>query len=306
MPGRWPDFFVIGAMKAGTTTLHDYLVDHNQIYMAAPKEPGYFSQPNVYARGDQWYLSIFQDAAENQLLGDGSTCYSRWPTYPNVPERIYQRNPSSKFIYVVRDPVKRAYSHYRHRMEEVAVHGGEFKSFSKAIEDDEEMLMAGCYSRQIEHFLEYFPLKNFYFVDFRRLVQEAPEVLNEIYQFLGVEAAEYVPDSKKVSNQAGEVLASHKSRHLARAVRNLPVLKWLFDLMGPNFRAILSDQASDIFSRSPWGKKVAQEYIGKIEPATEEELNFLREYYKQPNIEFTQLTGISSSSWESPAAEPAA
>ncbi len=306
MTQRWPDFFVIGAMKAGTTTLHDYLVGHDQIFMVHPKEPGYFSQPKVYAKGDDWYLSLFKEAGVNQLWGDGSTCYSRWPTFPDVPERIYQRNPQAKFIYVVRDPVKRAYSHYRHRMEEVAVYGGEFKDFAQAIKDDEEMLMAGKYAEQLKRFWKYFPQEQFYIVDFKRLVIEPQAVLKEICLFLNISTAEVLDVEQKVSNQAGEGLAEHKAQSVVKSIRQFPVVKWVFDLLTPDARAKLASTASTVVSKSPWGKRLVKEYVQNIPPASEADLEFLRLYYSSSNNELTQLTGLSTESWESPAVKPAA
>ncbi|WP_317931349.1 sulfotransferase [Halioxenophilus sp. WMMB6] len=301
MEKRWPDFFVVGAMKAGTTTLHDHLASNSHVFMVRPKEPGYFSQPDVYARGDEWYLSLFANAGQEQCWGDGSTCYSRWPTYPDVPARIHARNPNAKFIYVVRDPVKRAYSHYRHRMEEVAMHGGEFMTFSQAIERDEEMMMAGRYADQLQRFLEFFPLDRFYIFDFQQMVANPQAVLTEVFNFLGVPLEGSGAIESKTSNQAGEVLVRRRINNSIKSFRRLPVVKQVFDLMSPDMRKGLSNFASKTAQASPFGKRIAKDFLEEIKPPTAAEIEFLSNYYAAANSEFTALTGCSTASWTAPS-----
>ena len=118
MSGRLPDFMLIGAMKSGTTTLHAYLSRHPGLFLCTPKEPGFFSRDERYARGLDWYRELFTDAQPEQLCGEASTCYSRWPHFENAAPRIAADVPGAKLLYITRDPVERAYSHYRHLMEE--------------------------------------------------------------------------------------------------------------------------------------------------------------------------------------------
>jgi len=289
---RWPDFFVIGAMKAGTTTLHDYLVSHQDIFMVQPKEPGFFSQPEVWARGEDWYLKLYESAGDKKLWGDGSTCYSRWPTYPHVPERIYQRNPNAKFIYLVREPVARAYSHYRHRMEEVAVHGGEFMTFSEAIDRDEEMLMAGCYAIQLEKFYEFFNVDQCFIVDFERLTSNSDQVLGEICAFLDLDPARFVHEAPKLSNAAGGVVSNHRITTRLKAIRRLPVAREILDAVSPEMRQKLLKSLSSLALKSPIGKRISQNYVSSISPASEADIEKLVQYYHGHNLALEALTGI--------------
>ncbi len=79
---RLPDFIIIGAMKSATTTLHGLLASQPGVFMSTPKEPCFFSDDEVWARGVGWYASLFEAAPAGALLGESSTHYTKLPTYP--------------------------------------------------------------------------------------------------------------------------------------------------------------------------------------------------------------------------------
>ena len=65
--------------------------------------------------GIEWYSSLFTRVGNKQLCGEASTNYTRWPQVDGVPELIQQIIPNVKLIYIMRDPVERAFSHFVHR-----------------------------------------------------------------------------------------------------------------------------------------------------------------------------------------------
>lgn len=178
------DFVVIGAMKAATTTLADYLAGSSQVVFSSRKEPQFFSRPEKSSQGWEWYESLFADRVEGQLRGEGSTCYSRWPTYPGVPEKLYAHNPALKLVYVVRNPADRAYSHYRHSMLKQEFH---YDSFRDALEQDEEVLSTSLYMLQLNRYRQYFPDEQILVIDYAVLVSSPAAVLARIADFLGIE-----------------------------------------------------------------------------------------------------------------------
>ena len=114
-PGR-PDFIVIGAMKSATTTLHEQLARQPGIFMSRPKEPNFFSDDDVFARGFDWYGSLFEKA------GRGTSGASRAritrscrPTRDTV-DRLAAALPRVKVVYVMRHPIDRLLSHYGHEV----------------------------------------------------------------------------------------------------------------------------------------------------------------------------------------------
>ena len=118
-PGpRWPNLFLVGAAKAGTTSLYDALARNPAIFMSPVKEPHYFSriEPSPERRAffphvadEASYLELFDGAADEELLGEASTSYL-WE--PGTAERIREQSPRARILIMLRDPVERAYSQY--------------------------------------------------------------------------------------------------------------------------------------------------------------------------------------------------
>lgn len=102
-----PDFFVIGAQKAGSTALYEYLKKHPAIIACNIKEHHFFSCDNRYEQGFEFYRSLFPQKTRGKLTFDASPSYLH---NEKACERIWKYNPQAKIIILLRDPVKRAYS----------------------------------------------------------------------------------------------------------------------------------------------------------------------------------------------------
>ncbi|MGF1543760.1 MAG: hypothetical protein ACFB00_04540 [Parvularculaceae bacterium] len=110
---------VIGAMKAGTTTIVDNLARHPHVAAAQPKEPGFFAFEEIHAKGADWYESLFSfDPERHRLAIEGSTDYAKYPHASDVAERMraFERTHGCeiRLIYAVRHPLRRIESHARH------------------------------------------------------------------------------------------------------------------------------------------------------------------------------------------------
>lgn len=107
---RWPDFFIVGAPKCGTTTLYEALRCHPQVFMPVVKEPHFFS-PDLpappYLSDKASYLALFSPARVDQQIGEASVyyLYSR-----RAAGLIRQQNPLAKIIIMLRDPVDLVHS----------------------------------------------------------------------------------------------------------------------------------------------------------------------------------------------------
>ncbi|MGH9436648.1 MAG: sulfotransferase family protein, partial [Terriglobia bacterium] len=111
MAARRLNFFVIGAMKAGTTSLHYYLKEHPGLFLPIEKEIPFFAMDELYERGMDWYLDeFFSKAGTGQLLGTVSPPYM---LNSKAAERIYRALPDVKLIALLRDPIDRAKSQYK-------------------------------------------------------------------------------------------------------------------------------------------------------------------------------------------------
>ena len=104
------DFIIIGAMKAGTTSICKYLAQHEKLHLPPEKEAPFFSEDMRFKKGYLDYFNIFfKSASASALIGKVTPIYMM---HPEVPSRIKQICPDVKMIAILRDPIERAYSHY--------------------------------------------------------------------------------------------------------------------------------------------------------------------------------------------------
>ena len=111
--GSLPNFIIIGAAKSATTTLTTILPKHPDIFISKPKEPKFFGR--YYSKGWDWYANRFSDGQGLALRGEGSTMYtSQMKAFKDTPELMHRHLPKLKLIYIVRHPLDRIVSQWRH------------------------------------------------------------------------------------------------------------------------------------------------------------------------------------------------
>ena len=109
--GKSIDFLIIGAAKAGTTSLASWLGKHPDVCMSSPKETMFFGSPKLFDRGLDWYhANFFSHYCDQDLLGDATPAYSNRDRHPGTPERVLSVNSAAKIIYIVRNPLRKAES----------------------------------------------------------------------------------------------------------------------------------------------------------------------------------------------------
>ena len=296
---QWPDFFLIGAMKAGSTALHHCLKKHPDVFMSTPKEPGFFSRDNRFSKGPNWYRTHFKGAVASQVWGDSSTCYSRSTIYPKTAIRIHDVRPNARFIYVVRDPVVRAFSHYKHRMDEAVIAGNPILSYKQFLNDDKEVLMTGRYYFQIKPYYDLFGAENIHVCSFDDLVSNTQVVLNKVWNFLNVN-----PDFSNVAelpnkNESGSSLIYFHTNNTIKNIRNSSLLKPFIDVM-PNFlkEVGVSVIRSNLMKSQSIRKVINKEHEFLSKPDNED-LKYLSKYYRNDLTDFHALTGVDVSHWQS-------
>ncbi|SOD74853.1 sulfotransferase family protein [Jatrophihabitans sp. GAS493] len=217
----WPDFFLIGTPKGGTTALHSALVGHPQLYLSSVKEPKFFlcdgrrpARSNQVGPGDahsarEWvwresdYLRLFADAPAGTLTGESTPFY----LYDqDAQRRIATTTPDARLIAVIRDPVDRAYSNWTHLwsdgLEPVA-------DFNEALAKEDSRVAAGYapfwhyarvghYGAQLKNLYELFPREQVLVLRYRELAEEPDRTIAAVCDFLGVKqhpAAKSKPDN---------------------------------------------------------------------------------------------------------------
>ena len=124
---RLPDFLCVGAQKSGTSLLYRLLNQHPEIYLAKGKEIHFFNRDENYNKGIEWYSEHFAGSEDYKRVGEVTPDYNYVPT---VPGRIYKTlGKDIKLIFMLRNPVDRAYSNYWMSFRR----GHERFSFEKAI-----------------------------------------------------------------------------------------------------------------------------------------------------------------------------
>lgn len=275
-PGRMPDFLIIGAMKSGTTSFFNLLGRHPSIFVPYWKELQYFSRDHKYALGEKSYTEHFTEAKKDQIVGEGSTCYSRWPHYPHAAERIAARLPDIKLIYLMRHPVERAYSHYGHIMQErIVKKEGPILTFEEALRDDKEIIDASLYKMQIERYLELFERDQILFLTFDELVSSPDELLQQTQEFLGVEPINLAMNGEAKDNQWGDKIAKRRVKGVVDNIQSVFRFLGIKHLFPKNTRqylkraAINSKTLNTLFKT---GVKNKKEVISPLRQITRERL----------------------------------
>jgi Sulfotransferase domain len=188
---RLPNFLIIGAMKAGTTSLYRYLRDHPQIFMPEVKELNFFNPHRNWHRGTEWYRSRFEGADDGVVaIGEASTSYTKYPWVRDAPERIAEVLGDVRLIYVVRDPIERMRSHYLHNV----VTGQERRPIALAFEREPMYLNVSRYATQIEQYAPYFSRSRIMLIDSRHLRDARAETVRRVFEFLDVDPS-WVPEN---------------------------------------------------------------------------------------------------------------
>ncbi len=178
-----PDFIVIGAMKAGTTTLYEQLRRHPEIGMSREKETDFFVAEKNWKMGLDWYGAQFPASA--RLLGEASPNYTKAPAFGGVAGRIAGLIPHCKLIFVARDPVLRAQSHYRH-----AALSGQDVPVPEDLPGSpvwQHLIEASSYAAQLAPYLALFPAEQLLVLDFTELCEQPARSLSRVAAYLDVE-----------------------------------------------------------------------------------------------------------------------
>jgi len=195
-----PDFLIIGAMKCGTSTLQAQLAAQPGIFMTIPKEPNFFSDDDIYAKGLDWYSRLFDGAGPDDLKGEASTHYTKLPTYPKALPRLAAAVDAPKLIYIIRNPVSRALSHYIHEWTEARM--GD--DLVVAFKEHSELVEYGRYAMQIVRFFEQFGAENIFLSSLEQLESTPEKELLLIGKFLGLNSPAIWQDEIAAQNISSE------------------------------------------------------------------------------------------------------
>lgn len=220
---RLPDLLVIGAGKSGTTSLHDYLGQHPDVFMSPVKETNFFASEGRRAmRYGPWpvttleaYGAVFAAAGDRRIAGEASPLYLYTP---DAPARVHALIPDVRLVAVLRDPAERAWSSYLfHR-----ARGTEARSFEEVVRDEARgdvretwpfaypCVAGGLYHRHLTPWLARFGRERIAIHLYDDLRADPVGVTASIFAFVGVDDG-FVPDTS-VRHNAGGVARSRLVR----------------------------------------------------------------------------------------------
>lgn len=248
-----PGFIIVGAQKAGTTSLYRYMTKHPLVKTALLKEIHYFDLN--YGKSLKWYRSFFPSRRGNEgcITGEASPYYM---FHPFSIRRIAENNPEMKIIVLLRNPVQRAISHYYHEFrkgreplglkEALEAESRRLEPEIKSFRDNEfyrgyhhqrhAYVSRGIYVDQILEIYKYFDHSNLLVLDSNEFFGNPGKVLKEVFEFLGVNSDIKVataksfnvgkkvrdPDENEVKGKLKEFYKEHNAR--------------LFDVLGRTFQ----------------------------------------------------------------------
>ena len=256
LPSRWksvgqqrlPSFFILGAAKCGTTSLHGYFGQHPEICVSEPKEPLYFE--SEYERGSSYYFNrYFSHWSDEPIVGEAR---HRNLYLPYVPPRIFRYNPSARLIVSIRNPVERAISHWWHwfsRNEEPlslrpsiqqdweriqsgapAAHVTSLNEYALSLYPNPRgfvrtYLDSGYYHEQILRYLRLFPRERLRVVLFEDLARDPAEVMAGLFEFVGADPSFALQCDYTPLNQSEPGMLDHADNDL---------LAWLIQHFRPH------------------------------------------------------------------------
>lgn len=178
-----PTFIIIGAAKSATTTLTTILPRHPQVFISKPKEPKFFGRR--YDKGWDWYAGLFRKGKRQRLRGEGSTMYaSALGSFQHAPALMHRYLPDLKLVYVVRHPLDRIESQWRHRSGRKR---GTPRFEAMLRSRHLRKLIVGCslYHERLQSFRAYYPDQQIHCLTFEDLVRQPQATLTELLEFLG-------------------------------------------------------------------------------------------------------------------------
>ena len=292
-----PNFFIPGAAKSGTTTLHDMLNTHPEISMSSVKEPGYWKNKNFKEFGNDEILN-YQNLFDNtkKFKGESSTAYMYYDSFINNVKNNYKEPP--KFIFILRNPIDRYFSHVnwmkglgleKNNLEEIINNRAKF-NFKEYDDYPKYYYEFGLYNRWINRFVNNFGKNNIKIICFEELLKNKLSTLNECFDFIGVSPLNEIKEI--ASNKTRKIVFPtffHFIRKSASGrIKYLKYIKYLFP----------KKSRSDIkylmkFLIEKWFKKELK--FKKLDDRSREYLRSI--YYKDVN-ELKSNLNYKFSEWE--------
>ena len=285
-----PDFIGVGAAKAGTTTLHDLLNQHPDIYLPSFKEAHFFDYDKNYQQGMKWYQeTVFGGYSGQQIKGEITPSYLY---FEDVPNRIFELfGQDVKLIMMFRHPVDRAWSHYQMHF----LRGNESLSFEQAIVEEQNRIkqddvskarysyiQRGLYAEQVERYLKLFPRENIHFILFEDFIKDPKSHISSVLGFLDL------PNVDINYGLKSNVQSKQRSWLLARVINKPHYIKSMLKPLIPGrYAKNIRQSLQRMNAGKPLNNKIDIELRNKL----------FEQYYFEDTVKLSKLINLDLSSW---------
>jgi len=278
--------FIVGAPKAGTTSLHYYLNEHPEILMSSVKEPDFFLEKEIDDIGLYYgttrietsdkYHNLFSDKKDEEIFGESSVSYLY---YPEVPKRIKEYNTEAKIIIMLRNPVDRAFSHYLMDFK-LGLLSDKFEDVFNKKEGlkFQQYFLLGNYYEQVKRYLDEFTKENVHIIWYSDFKKDAEQEVKKAFEFIDVDSA-YKVNFKTVHNSF--------FMPKGKIIRKIYSIVWLRKLLLFLFPfTLITFIKSTLFTK------------GKKPKITNESRKIFTEYYLDDICKLEELLSINLSEWK--------
>lgn len=290
----YPNLFVPGAAKSGTSSLHDYLAQHTQLSMSNVKEPQYFTKYFNDKKRRAEYYGLWEKKAHINYYGESSTAYMVDPAFI---KNIKTDGLSAKFIFLLRNPIDRAYSHYKW----LYGLGFEKRDFLTAFEEESKRTVRlnllqepekfyfqyGLYGEHLSRFYNAYKRENVLIVLSENLKANPLKALNEITSFLSIEPYDKVDHLQ--SNKSIKIKNGTKVNTITKILKPIVRLKTL----------VLGNQSKINFGlQKRIMKKIVKEDTQFTFPKLSDSSRvILRDIYNADFHHLNKISGVDFSPW---------
>ncbi|MFO7894459.1 MAG: sulfotransferase [Longimicrobiales bacterium] len=197
---------IIGAMKSGTTSLFEYLAAHPAVAPCTVKEPNFFSDADRWAQGLDAYRRLWNwDPATHRVALEASTNYTKRPEMDGVADRILKADGEFRFVYIMRDPIRRMASHLSH----IAISRGGAGTVGEA--EFKRALAVSRYAMQLDAYRSHWPREAILPLVYEALRDDPLETARQALTFFGLDAAGLDPDTVDRAHNTRTDLAADKA-----------------------------------------------------------------------------------------------
>lgn len=288
----WPNFFIVGAQKAGTTSLYYYLKKIPGVYMSPLKELFYFAPHAVQTsiadviRDKDEYLRLFKNASGYIAVGEATPFYL---CDPDAPKLIHQTVPHARIIMILRDPIERAYSNYLMKKKYSGMKSSFYDELMRDYKSQEKLfgksnnnmyVEFGMYYEQVKRYFEIFGREQVKVIIFEEFVQHPEQTVNEVLAFL------------RVNHKVTEIREQYNPYSVPRS----PLALWIFAFFrwlrarNIKFYKILNLFPDSLVESLPEKILFERKQKPKIEPKA---VKFLQEIYRDDVIRLESFLGRS-------------